>query len=150
MPSIQSKPPSGIALTEAKVMRCVAISGRETMTLSKSHGNSHAFTFHMFGFLAVSFIHPVRSRLFGCRMPPRSFYFLPQTGQLTGLKLSRCVCHPWKPETYLFQERTASVPVCMTFQVARRKARPHGGCYSHGFGSPPCKQKEFPYLPYEP
>lgn len=53
--------------------------------------------------------------------------FLPQTGQLTGLKLSRCVCRPWKPGIFLFQERTASTSVCMTFQVARRKARPHGG-----------------------
>ena len=76
--------------------------------------------------------------------------FLLQTGQLTGLKLSRCVCRPWKPEIFLFQERTASAPVCTTFRAMRRKARTHGGCCSHGYGSPPCRQKELPYPPYEP
>ena len=67
--------------------------------------------------------------------------FLPQTGQLTGSKRSRTVFHPWKPEIYLFQEWTASVPVCTTFRAECRKARPHGGCCSPGCGSPPCRQK---------
>ena len=76
--------------------------------------------------------------------------FLPQTGQLTGLKRSRTVFHPWKPEIFLFQERTASAPVCTTFRATRRKVRPHGGCCSPGCGSPPCRQIDPPCPQYLP